>query len=240
MKLRHLIALLLFAFAACGSAMAQSAAHDTLAFRQVFATKFVADYVKMPVLTAVYRNVSHGNYVKTPSDPHRIEDSESFLTNYTYSTQPDRQSRFIELDNSNICRDIGNMFFPSDQSVLPASALSILCTEVKRYCASYEDKKAEQARLVRALTAFDTLAAQKPIFYADIYNKYGGSVEKYVNTLFRKSILFRESRLESFVDHPTTKKLQADPGVQFVISLALYESWIKDVREGRVKNTLQA
>lgn len=221
------------------SAYAQTYSDDTLAFRQVFATKFVADYVKMPVLTAVYRNISHGNYAKTPSDPHRIEDSESFLTNYTYSTQPDRQSRFIELDNSNICRDIGNMFFPSDQSVLPASALSILCTEVKRYCASYEDKKAEQARLVRALTAFDSLAAQKPIFYADIYSKYGGSVEKYVNTLFRKSILFSESRLESFVDHPTTKKLQADPGVQFVISLALYESWIRDVREGRVRDTSQ-
>ena len=86
--------------------------------------------------------------------------------------------------------------------------------------------------MVERLAAFDKAAYYKPIFFADIYSKYKGNYRKYVDALFRKSLITSSKRLRSFTAYARKKMLLKDMGFQFTLSLALYDLWIKQVKEG--------
>jgi len=238
---QRLIVFLCLALSLCHlAAQEQTAEADTAAYRQYFTEKYVGNYVSLSTLSTLFRhlqlwprpNASNANsWAFIPCDVD--------LVNFTYSTHPAYPSKFIEHDNYEIGRAGGSAFSPFDPYAIYDNALKKMYEGAKAYIASCKDKNAEKQRLVRALTAFDSVSTHKPIFYADIYGRFKGSAAKYVDYLFKKSFLFRKSHLEKFVRYPKAKTLQRDLGVQFVIGLALYESWIRDVREGRVtENTL--
>ena len=98
-----------------------------------------------------------------------------------------------------------------------------------------EARQAEMEDLIKRLELFSTRAQTKPLFFVDIQTKFKGNIRKYVKNLYKKSMMSNYDRLTDFLKKPRLKKIQTDPGVQMSISLALYELWIKDVREGKVK-----
>ena len=98
-----------------------------------------------------------------------------------------------------------------------------------------ENLDSVKADLVARLERFDTLATTKPLFYADIHGKYKGNIVRYVNDLYEKSMMGNLKRLEYFFHNPRKKLIQKDLGYQFSLSLALYEQWIAQVRNGEVE-----
>lgn len=86
--------------------------------------------------------------------------------------------------------------------------------------------------MVRRLLAFDKAAYYKPIFFADIYSRYKGDYRKYVDDLFRKSLITSPRRLRSFTAYARKRMILKDMGFQFTLSLALYELWMKQVKDG--------
>lgn len=90
----------------------------------------------------------------------------------------------------------------------------------------YEAKR-NKALLVRQLTAFDSLSHNKPLFFSTIYGKFGGDIKAYVDYLYKRSFLTNCFRLNTFMRWPSAKKIEQDPGVQFIMGLALYELWLK-------------
>lgn len=99
--------------------------------------------------------------------------------------------------------------------------------------------EAEKAQLVRNLKAFDSASCVKPVFFLDIKKRYKGDIEKYVDDLYKKSLLINPRRMWCFNRFPSKKKLRRDLGIHFLLGIVFYEVWIRDVREGGVKNTSQ-
>lgn len=96
---------------------------------------------------------------------------------------------------------------------------------------------AEEAKavLVRRLQHFDSLSTNKPLFFSTIYTDYGGDIAKYVDALYNTSIMGNKKALRNFMRKPSTIAIQNDLGYQFSLSLALYEQWIAQVRNGEVE-----
>lgn len=88
----------------------------------------------------------------------------------------------------------------------------------------------DKARLAAALARFDTLAEQKPMFYATIHSRFGGDYAAYVDALYGTSIFTSGRRLRKFLKHSTKEALQADLGVQHEIGMSLYEAYVAQVR----------
>ncbi|MBR6481921.1 MAG: hypothetical protein IKT26_01655, partial [Bacteroidaceae bacterium] len=68
-----------------------------------------------------------------------------------------------------------------------------------------------------------------------IYTDYGGDIAKYVYALYNTSIMGNKKTLRNFMRKPSTIAIQNDLGYQFSLSLALYEQWIAQVRNGEVE-----
>ncbi len=64
-------------------------------------------------------------------------------------------------------------------------------------------------------------------FYATIDSLYDGNVNRYVNELFKNSILLNVHRSDSFINKPSAERFISDPGVQFVMSLEAYAEWLE-------------
>ena len=96
---------------------------------------------------------------------------------------------------------------------------------------------AEEAKavLVRRLQHFDSLSTNKPLFFSTIYTDYGGDIAKYVDALYNTSIMGNKKTLRNFMRKPSTIAIQNDLGYQFSLSLALYEQWIAQVRNGEAE-----
>jgi hypothetical protein len=106
-----------------------------------------------------------------------------------------------------------------------------------QYLKTHKDIRQEKLKLVAAISAFDSLANHRPIFFVDIYGKYNGDITKYVDDLYKTSIITRKRLMSQFVRTPRAKRLQKDMGIQFAIAMALYELWIKDIRDGHSTDT---
>ncbi len=117
-----------------------------------------------------------------------------------------------------------------DNAKFPDSLRLNLYYDAKFYLESI-DRKKEKARLVENLRMFDAVSTNKPMFFATIYSKYKGDIEKYVDDLYSKSIMGSKWRMTRFCRWPSAEKLQKDLSVQFAIGLALYDLWIKQMKE---------
>ena len=91
-----------------------------------------------------------------------------------------------------------------------------------------------KAALVRRLQRFDSLAVHRPLFFSTIYTDYGGDIVKYVDALYETAIMAKKKNLRAFMCKPTPFAIQNDLGYQFSLSLALYEQWIAQVRNGEI------
>ena len=225
------------AWCAVVPSLAQTATRDTLAFRHMLSDgETISKYVPMATLAGAYA------YIRERYPPSSSSSSltgfspanyDGYYTNYTYIHRVDRPSDFVRDDDLEAGLSWGSTaYIPAtkeNQLLLP---LQRLYDSAKAYRASYKDESVEKRRLVQALAAFDTAAANKPVFFSEIYGKFKGNIGKYVDHLYKHSILCNQRRMDKFVRYPKAEDLQKDPGVQFVIGMALYELWIKDVREG--------
>lgn len=102
--------------------------------------------------------------------------------------------------------------------------------EQKRHLRPKDSLEVDKARLAAALARFDTLAVSKPWFYATIHGRFGGDYAAYVEALYDTSIFTDRKRLKNFLRHSSQEALQADLGVQHEIGMALYETFVSQVK----------
>ena len=84
----------------------------------------------------------------------------------------------------------------------------------------------EKAQLVRSLTAMDTLLHNKPLLFQVIYKKYDGNIQRYVDDLYAKSFMSSPRRFKRMMRRMRPKLLVKDLGVNYTLSIALYEVWL--------------
>lgn len=84
----------------------------------------------------------------------------------------------------------------------------------------------EKAQLIQSLTAMDTLLHNKPLLFQVIYKKYDGSIQRYVDDLYAKSFMTSPRRFKRMMRRMRPKLLVKDLGVNYTLSIALYEVWL--------------
>jgi len=130
----------------------------------------------------------------------------------------------------------GDFYFGGipDNTRFPNWLRHVIRDNARSYRASISSIKEEKARLVCNLTAFDSTANNKPIFFATIYlqRRHKGIRGRPLQKVNHGE----QVATQHFPPLAERKKLQKDMGVQFAIGLALYELWIKDVRDGKVSD----
>lgn len=84
----------------------------------------------------------------------------------------------------------------------------------------------EKAQLVKSLTAMDSLLHNKPLLFQVIYKKYDGSIQRYVDDLYAKSFMTSPRRFKRMMRRMRPKLLVKDLGVNYTLSMALYEVWL--------------
>ena len=87
--------------------------------------------------------------------------------------------------------------------------------------------KKEKAELVASLRQFAARATQKPYIFEVIRKDFNGDIARYVDHLYKKSFLLNKKRMYWFKNYPSTVRLETDPGVLFVISLAYYRQLLE-------------
>lgn len=82
------------------------------------------------------------------------------------------------------------------------------------------DNKTEKEILIAVLETFrkDMPSGSLPDIFNVIDKKYKGDVRKYVNKLFKKSVLVDEDRYYAFLKNPKLKKLENDPAYKLTNS----------------------
>ena len=83
----------------------------------------------------------------------------------------------------------------------------------------------EKARLVSQMEAFGDTATVLPWVYAVIAQKYKGSVQAYVDALFKRSAMTNVRRLRRFAKSPVPSRMLDDMGIQFVVSRLMFRQW---------------
>ena len=68
-----------------------------------------------------------------------------------------------------------------------------------------------------------TEASERSSFLNEIYEKYDGDLEKYIDDVYENSILANEENLNKFLKKPTLKKLNADPA--YKLRNAVFETY---------------
>lgn len=94
-------------------------------------------------------------------------------------------------------------------------------------CMEEYHKKSVNKNFTENLKAFKSESVHHPSFYAVIDSLYNGNVNRYVNDLFKNSILLNVHRSDSFINKPSAERFIQDLGVQFVMSLEEYTEWLE-------------
>ena len=97
----------------------------------------------------------------------------------------------------------------------------------KRHKAPYNESE-EKRDFVERLKKFSQSATYQPLIFKIIAVKYNGSVERYVDDLYKNSIMSNKKRLKRFVRTPNFKRLDKDYGAQLTLSLMVYKYWLEN------------
>lgn len=120
-----------------------------------------------------------------------------------------------------------NAIYPSNR-IFPTELRGWLWFNYHSYRQTRNPKK-EKAELVASLRQFAARATQKPYIFEVIRKDFNGDIARYVDHLYKKSFLLNKKRMYWFRNYPSTVRLETDPGVLFVISLAYYRQMLEKV-----------
>jgi len=81
------------------------------------------------------------------------------------------------------------------------------------------------AKAMFKLYARDVKKEYQPTIFNDIRSKYKGNYDKFVDAMFDKSIFVDETKLKTFLDKPTKKVLNKDPGLK--ASRSIFEKFME-------------
>ncbi len=204
---------------------------DTSAFKQYLSHTF-AQYYPMSVLQRMYRYMNayskdtiSNRYVVTESNENfgwavadmPAEGPISFATPATYMVGKEQGFR--------------SGYRHYDDKAFPDTLQYVFKLAHSDFRSQYPKRRVAEQELVKNLTAFSKAAHNKPLFFAEIHQKYDDDITTYVKDIFSKSILVNEKHYQRFLRKPSVEKLQNDMGVRFVISMAMYELWLKQESE---------
>ena len=214
----HCLFLLMMLLSFRMQAQTSTCASDTLLFRECFSDSILKTDIEL--MRKVYNNILGGPKVNREYYL-GLEYLEPVVIGRIYSDRgfwlPSSISHIIKTTNLN--KTLRNELLQDFEEQHP------------------RNWNAEEAKavLVRRLQHFDSLSTNKPLFFSTIYTDYGGDIAKYVDALYNTSIMGNKKTLRNFMRKPSTIAIQNDLGYQFSLSLALYEQWIAQVRNGEVE-----
>ena len=120
-----------------------------------------------------------------------------------------------------------NFYFQGDEEQSYENALQAFRDEFNANNRQPDSIAAEKRRLVASLEAMDTLLHNKPLCFQVINAKYKGSIPRYVDALYAQSFMTSKRRFRRMVRRRSPKLLVKDLGVNYSLSMALYEAWIR-------------
>ena len=118
-----------------------------------------------------------------------------------------------------------NAIYPSNR-IFPTELRGWLWINNQSYRQTRNPKK-EKTELVKSLGEFAARASVKPYIFEVIRKDFNGDIARYVDHLYRKSFLLNKRRMYWFKNYPSTVRLDKDPGILFVISLAYYRQLLE-------------
>ena len=122
-------------------------------------------------------------------------------------------------------------YFQGDEEQSYENALRAFRDEFNAKNRQPDSIAAEKRRLVASLEAMDTLLHNKPLCFQVINAKYKGSIPRYVDALYTQSFMTSKRRFRRMVRRRSPKLLVKDLGVNYSLSMALYEAWIRQQNE---------
>ena len=96
----------------------------------------------------------------------------------------------------------------------------------------------EKQNLIESLTAMDTLLHNKPLFFQVIHTRYKGNIASYVDDLYANSFMTSPKRFKQMMRRTRPKRLIKDLGVNYTLSMALYEVWLMQQNQEKRQATL--
>lgn len=72
----------------------------------------------------------------------------------------------------------------------------------------------------------DTLLHNKPLFFQVIHTRYKSNIASYVDDLYTNSFMTSPKRFKQMMRRTRPKRLIKDLGVNYTLSMALYEVWL--------------
>ncbi len=220
----------------CPSIRAQEPKADSTAFYTYLDKSLIASAVKLSDLLALHQDLRAKD---KPGGDKGIKrgPSSSFVLDKTLSlgyfsgntiNATGYRAEFGDWDHHTIS---GFFLGGLDWKASDSGNVDKLCKRIRQQISSYlhteSYKNTDKEKLIHQLTAFDSLSHNKPLFFSTIYGKFGGDIKAYVDYLYKRSFLTNRFRLNTFMRWPSAKKIERDPGVQFILGLALYELWLK-------------
>lgn len=109
---------------------------------------------------------------------------------------------------------------------LPRQLKKRMRAEIEAYRQKAGDPDRARQTLTANLEAFDSLSRNKPLFFR-LLKSQGMTPATFATEIYTRSMLTTPQLLKTFMKRPTAEALRRDPGVQFVLGLALYELWLK-------------
>ena len=97
----------------------------------------------------------------------------------------------------------------------------------------------EKQNLIESLTAMDTLLRNKPLFFQVIHKRYKGNIASYVDDLYANSFMTSPKRFKQMIRRTRPKRLIKDLGVNYTLSMALYEVWLMQQSQEETSESVQ-
>ena len=97
----------------------------------------------------------------------------------------------------------------------------------------------EKQNLIESLTAMDTLLHNKPLFFQVIHKRYKGNIASYVDDLYANSFMTSPKRFKQMMRRTRPKRLIKDLGVNYSLSMALYEVWLMQQNQEETSESVQ-
>ena len=125
-------------------------------------------------------------------------------------------------------REFGYIIFTQrDAEPTYKAAINDLQKSFDRRITDSDSIAQEKRQLVNNLTAMDTLLHNKPLLFQVICKKYGGNIPKYVDALYSRSFMTSPKLFKRMMRRTRPKLLVKDLGVNYALSMALYQVWLK-------------